>query len=172
MNIATEMNTHAVFKNLVNHGFTEQQAEAITEAVSTAVPSSAIIKEQFNAHDRELSNLKTETDSNKKDISEIKTDIAVIKLKIEQIQATMATKSDLNELRIATQSDLNELRIATQSDLNELRIATQSDLNALRTEVQSEFKNGFAELKIDMLKWMIPLLMTIIIGVFVPLFTK
>ena len=150
MNIATEMNTHAVFKNLVNHGFTEQQAEAITEAVSTAVPSSAIIKEQFNAHDRELSNLKTETDSNKKDISEIKTDIAVIKLKIEQIQATMATKSDLNELRIAT----------------------QSDLNALRTEVQSEFKNGFAELKIDMLKWMIPLLMTIIIGVFVPLFTK
>lgn len=164
MNIATEMNTHAVFKNLINHGFTEQQAEGITEAVSTAVPSSQTIKEQFNAQDRELSTLKTEVDSTKKDIHDIKTDIVEMKRNIGE------TKTDIALMKLEI-SQIKEA-MATKSDLNELRMATKSDLNELRAELKSEFKDGLAELKIDMLKWMIPFLMTLIIGVFVPLFTK
>lgn len=153
MNVATEMNTHAVFKNLINHGFTEQQAEGITEAVSTAVPSSAVIKEQFNAQDRELSTLKTGVDSTKKDIHDIKTDIVEMKRDIGE------TKTEIAVMKL----EISQIKDA---------MATKSDLNELRVELKSEFKDGLAELKIDMLKWMLPFLMTIIIGIFVPLFLK
>jgi transposase len=40
----------------------------------------------------------------------------------------LATKKDLEELRLATKKDLEELRLATKKDLEELRLATKKDL--------------------------------------------
>lgn len=96
------MNTHAVFKNLVSHGFTEQQAEGITEAVHAAAPNikEFVTKEQFNISEKEAANNKTDIHDIKNDIVEMKTDIAVIKLEICQIKDNMATKSDLKDLKV------------------------------------------------------------------------
>lgn len=60
----------------------------------------------------------------------------------------LATKTDLEHLRAATKADLEQLRIATKADIDQLRIATRSDLSA-----------GLADLKAELLKWVITLLL-------------
>jgi hypothetical protein len=52
--------------------------------------------------------------------------------------ADVATKSDLDQLRVATKSDLDQLRVATKSDLDQLRVATKSDLDQLRVATNSD----------------------------------
>ena len=49
---------------------------------------------------------------------------------VEQILPTLATKTDLADLRAATKTDLADLRAATKADLADLRAATKADLAA------------------------------------------
>jgi len=60
------------------------------------------------------------------------------------ISGQWATKADLADL--ASKTDLNELRVATKHDLNDLRTELKGDLSDLRTEL----KNDLAELRQDM----------------------
>ncbi|HEX6207641.1 MAG TPA: hypothetical protein VF058_04695 [Actinomycetota bacterium] len=57
---------------------------------------------------------------------------------VEQLR--VATKRDLQELRVGTKRDLQELRVATTRDFQELRVATTRDLDALRLEVQAQME--------------------------------
>ena len=51
----------------------------------------------------------------------------------------VATKTDIELLRVATQRDIAELKAATQQDIAELKAATQQDIAELKAETQSEF---------------------------------
>ena len=51
----------------------------------------------------------------------------------------VATKTDIELLRVATQRDIAELKAATQQDIAELKAATQADIAELKAETQSEF---------------------------------
>ena len=51
----------------------------------------------------------------------------------------VATKSDIESLRVATKTDIELLRVATQRDIAELKAATQADIAELKAETQSEF---------------------------------
>lgn len=51
----------------------------------------------------------------------------------------VATKTDIELLRVATQRDIAELKAATQQDIAELKAATQADIAELNAETQSEF---------------------------------
>jgi uncharacterized coiled-coil protein SlyX len=64
---------------------------------------------------------------------------------VEQILPTLATKTDLAELRMATKADLAELRNETKADLAELRNATKADLTALKVELTKELKTEWKE---------------------------
>lgn len=57
---------------------------------------------------------------------------------IRQIRETMATKSDLQELRAATKSDLKELRMATKRDIQEVRMAAKRDLQQLQRTLSKQ----------------------------------
>ncbi|MBP7704253.1 MAG: hypothetical protein KA105_03070 [Caulobacter sp.] len=50
----------------------------------------------------------------------------------------LATKDDLETLRMATKQDLETLRIATKQDLEALRAATKHDLEALRIATKED----------------------------------
>jgi hypothetical protein len=49
--------------------------------------------------------------------------------------ADVATKRDLDLLRVATKRDLDLLRVATKRDLDLLRAATQADIHELRADI-------------------------------------
>ena len=51
----------------------------------------------------------------------------------------VATKTDIELLRVATQRDIAELKAAAQQDIAELKAATQADIAELKAETQSEF---------------------------------
>ena len=77
-------------------------------------------------------------------IENLETGVSAIRLDIEIIKATGATKSDLSELKAATKQDIVELRAETKQDIAELRVATKQDIAELRTAT----KQDIAELKV------------------------
>ena len=54
--------------------------------------------------------------------------------------ADIATKTDLEHLRVATKTDLENLRVATKTDIENLRVATKTDLEHLRSEITLSFR--------------------------------
>ena len=55
--------------------------------------------------------------------------------------ADVATKTDIDNLRIATKTDIDNLRVATKTDINSLRVATKTDINSLRVATKAEIEN-------------------------------
>jgi hypothetical protein len=51
--------------------------------------------------------------------------------------ADVATKQDLEALRVATKQDLEALRVATKHDIDELRLATTHDIESLALRLES-----------------------------------
>ena len=123
---AINFDTHKFVKHLTENGFTEQQAEALAD-------------EQVNLLN---SNLAT-----KSDIADVKRDIEKLRL---------ATKSDIESLRLATKSDIADvkrdieaLRQETKTDIEKLRLATKADIEALRQEIKTDMAN----LRAELVKW-------------------
>ncbi len=52
--------------------------------------------------------------------------------------AEVATKSDLDALRIATKTDIDNLRAATKTDIDNLRAATKTDIDNLRAATKAD----------------------------------
>jgi hypothetical protein len=50
----------------------------------------------------------------------------------------VATKSDIDELRVATKADIDDLRVATKADIDDLRVATKADIDDLRVATKGE----------------------------------
>jgi hypothetical protein len=64
---------------------------------------------------------------------------AVVDAMERDMGTTLATKQDLESLRVATKQDLESLRVATKQDLESLRVATTQDLLLLKQEMVSRF---------------------------------
>lgn len=75
---------------------------------------------------------------------------AVVDALEQDMTTTLATKSDLEDLRVATKSDLEGLRLATRSDLEALRAATKSDMEELRAATKSDMDELRAATKADL----------------------
>jgi hypothetical protein len=63
--------------------------------------------------------------------------------------ADVATKRDLDDLRVATKGDLDELRVATKRDLDDLRGATKRDLDDLRVATKRDLESGLDILRLE-----------------------
>ena len=50
----------------------------------------------------------------------------------------LATKEDLEQLRLATKADLDQLRLATKTDLDQLRVTTKADLEQVRAALETK----------------------------------
>jgi len=51
--------------------------------------------------------------------------------------ADVATKQDIESLRVATKQDIESLRVATKQDIESLRVATKQDVASLRESIVS-----------------------------------
>lgn len=60
----------------------------------------------------------------------------------------LATKRDVDDLKIAVKRDLDELKIAVKRDLDELKIAAKRDLDDLEIGLLSKMDRQHAELKL------------------------
>ena len=80
---------------------------------------------------------------------------ALVEFQVQLINDSLATKQDIEALRLATKQDIEALRLATKQDIEEvkrdieaLRLATEQSIEALRLET----KKDIAALKTDMQK--------------------
>jgi hypothetical protein len=114
--------THAAANRFKRAGFTEDQVEALVEVTreTTALP--------------DISTLAT------------KSDIGLLKTDIEQLR--LATKSDIEQLRLATKADIGVLK----SDIEQLRLATKSDIEQLRLANKAEFEKQAEATKAEIAK--------------------
>jgi hypothetical protein len=90
------LNTHAVVKKFTQHGFTEEHAELIVDAIN-----------------------------------------------------------DQND-QLATKNDLAMLKAELKADITEVKVELKADISLLKEEMK--------EVKIDLLKWFIPLILTVLIS--------
>ncbi len=119
------LNTHAVVKKFTQHGFTEEHAELIVDAINDQ-------SDQL-ATKNDLAMLKAEL---KADITEL--------------------KSEILEVRAELKADITNVR----AEISEVR----SDLKAEILKVKSELKEEIKETKVDLVKWFIPLILTVLIS--------
>jgi hypothetical protein len=75
---------------------------------------------------------------------------AVVDAMERDMGTTLATKTDLENLRVATKADLENLRVATKADLQLLRQELKADTQSLRQEIKSDMQSLHREVKVDM----------------------
>lgn len=77
------------------------------------------------------------------------------KVDIDQLRAT--TRKDFEELRLATKVDIDQLRAATKQDIAELRAATKEDIASLRMVTKEDMTAvlvKISENKAETMRWM------------------
>jgi Fe2+ transport system protein B len=103
----TILNTHAVVKKFIQHGFTEEHAELIVDAIND------------------------QSDQ-------------------------LATKNDLAMIKTEIKGDINKLQAELKADITEVKAELKADISLLKEEIK--------EVKVDLLKWFIPLVLTVLIS--------
>lgn len=58
-----------------------------------------------------------------------------------EITDNLATKDDIESLRLATKDDIESLKIATHKDIESLRLATQNDIESLRLSTRKDIEH-------------------------------
>ena len=53
----------------------------------------------------------------------------------------IATKTDIDNLRVATKADIDNLRVATSADIDNLRVATKADFDHLRVATKADIEH-------------------------------
>lgn len=148
--------THKHIKELQATGFDERQAEVI-------------VKSLFESRDYDVSKLATKEQVFvlEKDVKSIEKDVKTIEKDVRAIE------KDVKSLRV-------EMREGFQCIYKEMKnFATKDELQMLRTELRTEMKNFVTKdefysyvksettaVKNDILKWMIPLLLAIMLQLF------
>ena len=148
--------THKHIKELQATGFDERQAEVI-------------VKSLFESRDYDVSKLATKEQVFvlEKDVKSIEKDVKAIEKDVRAIE------KDVKSLRV-------EMREGFQWIYKEMKnFATKDELQMLRTELRTEMKNFVTKdefysyvksettaVKNDILKWMIPLLLAIMLQLF------
>jgi hypothetical protein len=79
----------------------------------------------------------------------------------EVVQNDIATKTDIESLRISTNTDIESLRISTKTDIESLRISTNTDIESLRISTKADIRECELRLetkieatKAEIIKWM------------------
>ena len=77
---------------------------------------------------------------------------AVVREQVHVIEHNLATKADIEQLRLENKTDFESVR----GDTEKLRLETKADTEKLRLETKAEFKSVRGEItkaKLDLIKW-------------------
>ena len=124
MSEAIAFDTHRFVKHLTENGFTEQQAEVLADEQVHLLNTNLATQADVAAIQREIVGVKRDIEVLRQ---ETKTSIAGVQRDIEALR--QETKADIEALRLGTKAD----------DIEALRLGTKADM---------------AEVKADLLKWM------------------
>ena len=141
MSEAIAFDTHRFVKHLTENGFTEQQAEVLADEQVHLLNTNLATQADVAAIQREIVGVKRDIEVLRQ---ETKTSIAGVKRDIEVLRLGTKTsiagvKRDIEALRLGTKADMEALRLGTKADMEALRLGTKADM---------------AEVKSDLLKWM------------------
>jgi phage host-nuclease inhibitor protein Gam len=134
--------TIRVYNILKSRNFSDQEAQEVVDFVESSAKDGLATKEDIHG-------LKTEF---KEDIHGLKTEFK------EDIQALRTEfKEDIYALRTELKEDIQALRTELKEDIQALRTELKEDIQALRTELKEDIyalKADMANLKVDLIKWM------------------
>ena len=145
MSEAIAFDTHRFVKHLTENGFTEQQAEVLADEQVHLLNTNLATQADVAAIQREIVGVKRDIEVLRQ---ETKTSIAGVRRDIEALR--QETKADMEALRLGTKADIEALRLGTKADIEALRLGTKADIEALRLGTKADM----AEVKSDLLKWM------------------
>ena len=145
MSEAIAFDTHRFVKHLTENGFTEQQAEVLADEQVHLLNTNLATQADVAAIQREIVGVKRDIEALRQ---ETKTGIAGVQRDIEALR--QETKADIEALRQETKADIEALRLGTKADIEALRLGTKADIEALRLGTKADM----AEVKSDLLKWM------------------
>ena len=109
MSATIAFDTHQFVKRLTEHGFTEEQAEALANEQVALLNSNLTTKADIAIVQRDIDALRQAT----------KADIAAVQRDIDALR--QATKADIETLRQATKTGIETLRQATKADIATLK---------------------------------------------------
>ena len=152
MSEAIAFDTHRFVKHLTENGFTEQQAEVLADEQVHLLNTNLATQADVAAIQREIVGVKRDIEVLRQ---ETKTSIAGVKRDIEVLRQETKTsiagvQRDIEALRQETKADIEALRLGTKADMEALRLGTKADIEALRLGTKADM----AEVKSDLLKWM------------------
>ena len=152
MSEAIAFDTHRFVKHLTENGFTEQQAEVLADEQVHLLNTNLATQADVAAIQREIVGVKRDIEVLRQ---ETKTSIAGVKRDIEVLRQETKTsiagvQRDIEALRQETKADIEALRLGTKADIEALRLGTKADIEALRLGTKADM----AEVKSDLLKWM------------------
>jgi len=75
---------------------------------------------------------------------------AVVDAMERDMGTTLATKADMDNLRVATKADLDNLRVATKADLQSLSQTTKADLETVRLAMKVDLQSLSQTTKADL----------------------
>ena len=58
----------------------------------------------------------------------------------DNVESDLATKKDIEQLRVDTKKDIEQLRVDTKKDIEQLRADTKKDIEQLRADVKKDIK--------------------------------
>ena len=141
MSEAIAFDTHRFVKHLTENGFTEQQAEVLADEQVHLLNTNLATQADVAAIQREIVGVKRDIEVLRQ---ETKTSIAGVQRDIEVLR--QETKTSI----AGVQRDIEALRQETKANTEALRLGTKADMEALRLGTKADM----AEVKSDLLKWM------------------
>lgn len=146
------MNTHAIFKKLLTYGFTETQADGITEAISEvkADPDLYVRKELFEVSETKIHENNSDISIMKCDIVEMKGDIVEIKGDIVEVKSRLGT----------VEREIGSLKLEVTK--------VHSRIDLLEASIDSKL----ATLEVRLMRSNYPLFLGIIASIIVPICLK
>ena len=142
MSEAIAFDTHRFVKHLTENGFTEQQAEVLADEQVHLLNSNLATQADIAAIHQDIDALRQET---KASIVGVQRDIEVLR---------QETKADIEVLRQETKASI----VGVQRDIEVLRQETKADIEVLRQETKAsiaEVQRDIAEVKSDLIKWLV-----------------
>jgi gas vesicle protein len=138
MSIAS-IDTHRIVKRLIEAGFSDVQAETVTDVVR-------------ETHQQSMADLATKAD--------LQSTEARLEAKIKDLRTEL--KGDIADLRAEIKGDIADLRAELKGDIADLRAELKGDIADLRADLKKDIADLKTELradKIDTLKWVIGMIL-------------
>ena len=165
-------NAHTLFKELVATGFTENQAELLSGYIHDRSAYNNFAKEeQVDVLEKEQFDIKIDVAVIKQTVA-TKSDVADLKTELKTDIANL--RRDMADLRTEFKSDMADLRTEFKTDIADLKTELKTDIADLRTDMadlKTELKSDVSRVKTDILQWMIPFFLAII-GLIISSFFK